>query len=79
MLLRGHGSIACGKTIQEALFYTYHLELACKAQCMTLAMNREVIMPSPDICQKAVNDLLSFEANLGERDWLAWLRLLERK
>jgi len=79
MLLRGHGSIACGKTIQEALFYTYHLELACKAQCMTLAMNREVIMPSPDICQKAVNDLLSFEANLGERDWLAWLRFLERK
>jgi ribulose-5-phosphate 4-epimerase/fuculose-1-phosphate aldolase len=79
MLLRGHGSIACGKTIQEALFYTYHLELACKAQCMTLAMNREVIMPSPDICQKAVNDLLSFEANLGERDWLAWLRLVERK
>jgi ribulose-5-phosphate 4-epimerase/fuculose-1-phosphate aldolase len=79
ILLRGHGSIACGKTIQEALFYTYHLELACKAQCMTLAMNREVIMPSPDICQKAVNDLLSFEANLGERDWLAWLRLLERK
>jgi ribulose-5-phosphate 4-epimerase/fuculose-1-phosphate aldolase len=78
MLLRGHGSITCGKTIQEALFYTYHLELACKAQCMTLAMNREVIIPSPDICQKSVNDLLSFESNLGERDWLAWLRLLER-
>ena len=79
MLLRGHGSITCGKTIQEALFYTYHLELACKTQCMTLAMNRDLIIPSPDICQKSVNDLLSFEANLGERDWLAWLRLLERK
>jgi len=79
MLLRGHGSIICGKTIQEALFYTYHLELACKTQCMTLAMNRDLIVPSPDICQKSVNDLLSFETNLGERDWLAWLRLLNRK
>jgi ribulose-5-phosphate 4-epimerase/fuculose-1-phosphate aldolase len=79
MLLRGHGSITCGKTIQEALFYTYHLELACKTQCMTLAMNRDLIIPSPDICQKSVNDLLSFETNLGERDWLAWLRLLNRK
>jgi ribulose-5-phosphate 4-epimerase/fuculose-1-phosphate aldolase len=79
MLLRGHGSITCGKTIQEALFYTYHLELACKTQCMTLAMNRDLIIPSPDICWKSVNDLLSFETNLGERDWLAWLRLLNRK
>jgi len=79
MLLRGHGSIICGKTIQEALFYTYRLELACKTQCMTLAMNRDLIVPSPDICQKSVNDLLSFETNLGERDWLAWLRLLNRK
>ncbi|MGL9726028.1 MAG: class II aldolase/adducin family protein [Wolbachia sp.] len=25
MLMRNHGSITCGRTIQEAMFYTYHL------------------------------------------------------
>jgi ribulose-5-phosphate 4-epimerase/fuculose-1-phosphate aldolase len=78
MLLRNHGSVTCGKTVQEAMFYTHHLELACKAQCLTLAMNREVIMPSVEVCQKSVHDLLSFELDLGMRDWQAWLRLLDR-
>lgn len=78
MLLCNHGSITCGKTVQEVMFYTYHLELAAKAQCLTLAMNREVITPSAATCQKSVQDLLSFEVDLGMRDWQAWLRLLSR-
>ncbi|MBM3469131.1 MAG: hypothetical protein FJX71_06860 [Alphaproteobacteria bacterium] len=78
MLLRHHGSITCGRTIQEALFYTYHLEKACQAQCLTLAMKKEVILPAPAICDQAVQDLLSFEADLGARDWAAWVRLIDR-
>ncbi len=79
MLMRNHGSIMCGRTIQEAMFYTYHLEQACKTQCLTLAMNRELSIPSEEICSKAVKDLLSFESNLGERDWHAWVRLIKSK
>lgn len=79
MLMHNHGSITCGKTIQEAMFYTYHLEQACKTQCLALAMNRELSIPDEKICSKAVKDLLSFENNLGERDWNAWIRLLENK
>ena len=30
-------------------------------------------------CEKTVNDLLSFEENLGERDWKAWKKLLKNK
>ncbi len=78
MLLRNHGSITCGRTIHEAMFYTYHLSLACKAQCQTLAMNREIIIPDHEICQRSVRDLLSFESDLGQRDWEAWLRLINR-
>ena len=76
MLLRNHGAITCGQTIHEALFYTYHLELACKTQCMALAMNRELTMPSHEICQQSVRDLLSFEKDLGLRDWQAWIRVI---
>ncbi|GFR14365.1 putative aldolase class 2 protein RP493, partial [Trichonephila clavata] len=64
MLMRNHGSITCGRTIQEAMFYTYHLEQACKTQCLTLAMNRELSIPSEEICSKAVKDLLSLKAIL---------------
>ncbi len=34
MLLRNHGAITCGKTMHEAMFYTYHLEQVCKTQCL---------------------------------------------
>ena len=78
LLLRHHGSITCGRTIQEALFYTYHLQKACEAQCLALSMNREIALPSPSVCQQAVHDLLNFEEDLGARDWAAWVRTVER-
>lgn len=78
MLLRNHGSILCGKTIHEAMFYTHHLELACKCQCLTLAMGEKLSTPNEKTCTQAVKDLLSFEKDLGKRDWVAWLSLLEK-
>ena len=32
MMLRNHGAVCCGETIEEAFFYAYHLVLACDAQ-----------------------------------------------
>lgn len=78
MLLRNHGSLTCGETIEEAMFYTYHLEQACKAQCLALQSSQPLIFPNDETCQRAVNDLLNFEANLGERDWQAWLRMISK-
>src|SRR3990167_2393565 len=78
MLLRNHGFIACGRTIQEAMFYSYHLQKACETQCLILSMGKKYVVPSKEICEKAVHDLLSFEKNLGERDWEAWKRLASR-
>ncbi|MFP3011611.1 MAG: class II aldolase/adducin family protein [Rickettsia sp.] len=78
MLLRNHGAITCGKTIHEAMFYTYHLEQACKTQCLlNSTKEQEIITPSVEICKQTVKDLLSFEEDLGKRDWEAWLRLVK--
>jgi ribulose-5-phosphate 4-epimerase/fuculose-1-phosphate aldolase len=77
MLLRNHGSITCGETIQEALFYSHHLEQACRTQCL-IGSQKELVLPSAEICAKACQDLLGFEKNLGERDWQALLRDLEK-
>ena len=32
MLLRNHGAVCCGETLEEAFFYAYHLALACDTQ-----------------------------------------------
>lgn len=79
ILLRNHGFISCGRTIPEAMFYTHHLQKACETQCLILSMGKKYITPSISTCEKAVSDLLSFEKNLGERDWAAWKRLILKK
>lgn len=78
LLLQNHGTLSCGATIQEAMFYTYHLEQACKVQCLALQSGQALIRPTPEICEKAVNDLLNFEKDLGSRDWEALKRLLDK-
>lgn len=78
VLLRNHGLLAYGRTLQEACFFAYHLEQACRVQCKLLSMERELVLPSPEICEKANEELLTFEKNLGKRDWDAWVRKIDR-
>lgn len=71
MLLKHHGSITAGRTIHEAFFYMHHLQKASETQCLALQSNAPLSKIPMDVCEKAVRDLLSFEADLGLRDWLA--------
>ncbi len=77
IFLQNHGFITCGSIIHEALFYCYHLELACKTQIAALSSGEELIIPNHETCMQANYDLLNFEADLGIRDWHAWLRILK--
>ncbi|RZI47139.1 class II aldolase/adducin family protein [Candidatus Finniella inopinata] len=76
MLMRHHGALISGRTIQETMFYTYHLYQACQTQCMLLSMQRSLIFLDEATCLQASKDLLSFEKDLGSRDWEAWERLV---
>ncbi|EER22040.1 MULTISPECIES: class II aldolase/adducin family protein [spotted fever group] len=38
---------------------------------------QKLIIPSVEICKQTEKDLLSFEKDLGKRDWEAWLRLVK--
>ena len=79
LLLRNHGTITCGATIHEAMFWTHHLEQACKVQCnLNGIAKQELLMPSIEVCKKANHDLTNFEKDLGKRDWNAWARLIEK-
>lgn len=58
------------------MFYCHHLERACRVQVAALSSGAELVIPSDAVCKKANKDLLSFEKDLGKRDWLAWIRWL---
>jgi ribulose-5-phosphate 4-epimerase/fuculose-1-phosphate aldolase len=78
MFLRNHGFITTGKTIWEALFYAYHLQKACEIQVITNSFNSsDLILPLPYTCEKAREDLLSFEKDLGRRDFESWKAFLK--
>lgn len=78
MLLRNHGLITCGKTLHEALFYLHHLEHACRVQAFSHEPQSGWVIPDHKMCLTARNDLLSFEQDLGIRDWNAYMRKLNR-
>ena len=79
LILRNHGLLTVGKTIEEAFFYMYYLEKACQVQCKAMAMSQNLIFPSTDICQQAHHQMKNFESHLGQRDFLALQRQLKQK
>ena len=76
LLMRHHGALIAGSTIYEAMFFSYHLQQACKTQCL-LKCNHLTLDES--LIKSANYDLLRFEKNIGKRDWDAWLRMLCQK
>lgn len=78
LLLRNHGALTVGRTIQEAFFYASFLEKACQSQVQTLSQGQPFHVPSDDACRKAKEQMRNFEDDLGRRDWNACARELKR-
>lgn len=76
MILRNHGTMTCGATPHEALFYTLFLEEACKVQIQALTAGREnLFIPSSDVCEEAYKNMTAFEqGDIGRRDFEALCR-----
>lgn len=79
MFLENHGTLTAGSTIEEAFFFTHHLEEACRVQCLAMSCQTPLIYPSQSIGEKAHRDLMSFEEERGSRDWNAALSLISRE
>lgn len=85
MVLRNHGLLACGATVAQAFNSIYRLERVCQIQLLALACNSPLIQPAPELVrlsnrQYAGNrSAVGLPATpLGEMEWPAMLRLLER-
>lgn len=79
MFLENHGTLTVGSTIEEAFFFTHHLEEACKVQCVAMSCQTPLIYPSQAICEQAYQDLMNFEEQRGLRDWNAALGLIPKE
>jgi len=78
MIMRNHGLLTCGETIQQAFNTMYQLELSCRSQVDAMAARTELTMPGENV--------LAHTAHLyqpgarrpyGVLEWPAMLRLLE--
>jgi len=78
LVMRNHGLLTCGATIQQAFNTMYQLELSCRSQVDAMAARAEFVMPGENV--------LAHTAHLyqpgtrrpyGVLEWPAMLRLLE--
>lgn len=74
MLLRNHGSLVCGQTIQQAFYLMDTLNKACEIQLLVGDASR--VEPSPAVCELTFGQLLEDSHLEGQIEWLAYLRKL---
>lgn len=77
LMLENHGTMTCGQTQEETLFYMLFLEEACKVQIAALSAGIENLsFPPKSVCEQAYKDMTAFEkGNIGKRDFEAECRV----
>jgi ribulose-5-phosphate 4-epimerase/fuculose-1-phosphate aldolase len=78
MILRNHGLLTAGASVAEAFSLMFYLERACEIQIAALSTGRELIMPAPEVCEKAARQYEEDDEPAGTREWRALLRQLDR-
>ena len=59
MILRNHGLLTIGKSIEEALYLLYYLEVVCELQIKTLSTGEKLVPISKASCQKSAEQFNS--------------------
>ena len=88
LILRNHGLLTVGKTVQQAFLRMYYLEKACEIQLAAQAGGSALVVPSEKVCahtERQFNDPSRelTQGQLADMDgydlaWGALLRLLDR-
>ena len=78
IILRNHGLLTAGASVAEAFSLMFYLERACEIQIAALSTGRELIVPTPKVCEKAAQQYEEDDEPAGTREWRALLRQLDR-
>ncbi|KAE9413679.1 hypothetical protein Angca_004570, partial [Angiostrongylus cantonensis] len=92
MILRNHGFVVGGRSIEEAFHLTYHLILACETQirAMRCCSIDELVLPTEAAARRTFeiasrggggvnsrNGVIDDKWRLGELEWQGWMRILD--
>ena len=77
MILRNHGLLTCGATVQQAFNTMYQLEWSCRAQVDAMACGKQPVLPSKEVLEKTAHLYQpGTRRPYGVLEWPAMLRLL---
>jgi ribulose-5-phosphate 4-epimerase/fuculose-1-phosphate aldolase len=77
MIMRNHGLLTCGATIQQAFNTMYQLEMSCRSQVDAMAARTELTMPGENVLAHTAHLYQPrMRRPYGVLEWPAMLRLL---
>jgi ribulose-5-phosphate 4-epimerase/fuculose-1-phosphate aldolase len=77
MVLKNHGLLTCGATVQQAFNTMYQLEMSCRAQVDAMAARTELVIPPAQILERTAHLYRpGTRRPYGILEWPAMLRLL---
>jgi ribulose-5-phosphate 4-epimerase/fuculose-1-phosphate aldolase len=78
LIMRNHGLLTCGATIQQAFNTMYQLEMSCRSQVDAMAARTELCVPSAEVLKRTAHLYQpGTRRPYGVLEWPAMLRLLE--
>lgn len=77
MILRNHGLLTCGRSIEEAFILMVNLESACRMQIAAQAGGAALIQCSPEVAERTASGVEGFFDYEGGPMWPALLRMIE--
>ncbi len=78
MLLRNHGTLACGRSVAQAYVTAFFLEKACQMQVQTLSCGVPLTELPKDVIEKVPEQATHME-HWGRFEWPALLEALDRE
>jgi ribulose-5-phosphate 4-epimerase/fuculose-1-phosphate aldolase len=84
LILRTHGLLTCGATLEEAFILMFRLQRACEIQVTAQAGGAPLIEPSQEVCERAAaltDEFLNANDGLpvGKLEFDSYMRLVERR
>jgi len=83
LILRNHGLVTCGDTLEEAFILLFRLQRACEVQIAAQAGGAVLTIPSHDVCTRAAkltDEFLNDNNGLpiGKLEFNSYVRLMDK-
>ena len=79
LILRNHGAVITGRSVEDAFTAPLRLMAACELQMRLFAGPDDILEIDDAACKIAADQLSRNDSGRGGADWPAWLRRLDRE